>query len=81
MFERYTMSPSHRDRESVCLYKQLFTRPLAVPIDERPEDIRLIASFAPMCAPQDPTVDGTRVPKDVWAAEAFHTSWATFSKR
>ena len=34
-----------------------------------------------MCAPHDPTVDGPRVPKGMWAVEAFHTSWETFSKR
>ena len=74
------MPPSHRDRESACLHKQLATRPLAVPIDERPEDVRLLASFAPLCAQQEPTVDGPCAPKDKWAAEAFYKSWEKFSK-
>ena len=80
LFQGYAMPPSTKDRESACLYKQLLTRALAVPIDERPEDIRLVKAFAPLCAPQEPTVDVTLVPKDRWAAEAFHKSWETFSK-
>ena len=80
LFEGYIMPPSHRDRESACLYKQLLTRPLAVPIDERPEDIQLAASFAPLCAPQEPTVDVPRVPKERWADERLHKSRGTFSK-
>ena len=74
------MPPTHRDRESACLYKQLWTRPLAVPNDVRPKDIWLVASFAPLCAQQKPTVDGPSVPKDEWAAKAFHEYCETISK-
>ena len=80
MFQGYTLSPSTTNREDAYMYKQLLTRALAVPIDERPVDRRLIASFAPMCAPQAPTVDLTLLPKSEWARVAFYKSWEQFSK-
>lgn len=79
LFQGYTMPPSVRDRESACLYKQLSTRPLAVPIVERPEDIRLVASFATLSAPQGPKVNVPIIAKGRWAAEAFRKAWETFS--
>ena len=79
MFQGYTMSPSTTNCEDACMYKQLLTRALAVPIDERPVGVRLIASFAPMCAPQDPTVGVTMEPKDQCAKKAFSKSYQQFT--
>lgn len=75
LFQCYIMAPSDQDRELSCLYKQLLIRPIAIPIDERPEDIRLVVSFAPLSAPQESSVvDVICISKDKWAAEAFHKS-------
>ena len=49
LFEGFTMPPSSRDSETAALYKLLLLKPLAVPLNECPEDQRLVQAFAPTC--------------------------------
>ena len=59
------------------MFKQLLTRPLAVPVDlSIPVDIRLLQAFAPTCPPQG----ANRADASAWGAQAFSAAWVAFSK-
>ena len=69
------MPPTWRDSESAAMFKQLITRPLAVPLSEEPEDIRLVQAFCPLsCSQRASATD-----KSVAGTAAFSNAWLEFS--
>ena len=77
LFEGFTMPPSNRDSETAAMFKQLLTRPLAVPEDlSIPVDIRLLQAFEPTCPPRG----ANRADASAWDAQAFSAAWVAFSK-
>ena len=76
LFEGFTMPPSIQDSETAAYFKQLLTRPLAVPAGNDTAQSKLLDAFAPVCAERP----GHGQSKVAWAHKAFTENWTAFSK-